>query len=89
MDHEPQSTDEPYDPAPPGPPTKHELALMIWMAVFPTLIALNLILGSILSHLNLVLRTFVLVSLAVPVVIYALMPRLHRSRDWLIRRRGI
>ena len=26
-------------PAVPGPPTKHQLALMIWLAVFPTLTA--------------------------------------------------
>ena len=25
----------------PGPPTKHQLALMIWLAVFPTLTVLN------------------------------------------------
>ena len=28
-----------------GPPTKHQLALMIWLAVFPTLLVLNLALG--------------------------------------------
>jgi antibiotic biosynthesis monooxygenase (ABM) superfamily enzyme len=28
-----------------GPPTKHQLALMIWIAVFPTLTVLNLTLG--------------------------------------------
>jgi hypothetical protein len=28
-----------------GPPTKHQLALMIWLAVFPTLTVLNLALG--------------------------------------------
>ena len=28
-----------------GPPSKHQLALMIWLAVFPTLLALNLLLG--------------------------------------------
>jgi antibiotic biosynthesis monooxygenase (ABM) superfamily enzyme len=30
---------------PVGPPTKHQLALMIWLAVFPTLTVLNLTLG--------------------------------------------
>ena len=28
-----------------GPPSKHQLALMIWLAVFPTLTVLNLALG--------------------------------------------
>ncbi len=30
-------------PGIPGPPTKHQLALMIWLAVFPTLTVLNLL----------------------------------------------
>ena len=32
-------------PAAPGPPSTHQLALMIWLAVFPTLTVLNLALG--------------------------------------------
>jgi hypothetical protein len=60
---------------------------MIWIAVFPTLTALNLALGPWLAHLNTVLRTFALVSVAVPVVIYGLMPRLHRLRAGLLARR--
>ncbi len=59
-----------------GPPTKHQLALMIWLAVFPTLTVLNLALGDWLSALTPVLRTFVLATIAVPIVIYGLMPQL-------------
>jgi antibiotic biosynthesis monooxygenase (ABM) superfamily enzyme len=44
-------------PAVHRPPTKHELALMIWLAVFPTLTVLNLALGEWLSTLGPVLRT--------------------------------
>jgi hypothetical protein len=44
----------------PGPPSKHQLALMIWLAVFPTLTALNLVLGDWLRTLTNVERTFVL-----------------------------
>ena len=36
----------------PGPPTKHQLALMIWVAVFPTLTVLNPALGDRLHTLN-------------------------------------
>jgi antibiotic biosynthesis monooxygenase (ABM) superfamily enzyme len=63
-----------------GPPSKHQLALMIWVAVFPTLTALNLALGAWLTHLGPILRTFVLATIAVPIVIYLVMPRLHRLR---------
>ncbi len=68
------------------PPTKHQLALMIWVAVFPTLTILNVALGGWLSTLNPVLRTFVLATIAVPIVIYGLMPHLHRVRSVLVAR---
>ena len=67
-----------------GPPSKHQLALMIWLAVFPTLLVLNLILGDWLRTMTPVLRTFVLATIAVPIVIYGLMPQLHRLRRRLL-----
>nr|CAA9346788.1 MAG: hypothetical protein AVDCRST_MAG46-2328 [uncultured Nocardioidaceae bacterium] len=73
-------------PTVPGPPTKHQLALMIWLAVFPTLTVLNLALGDWLSTLTPVVRTFLLATLAVPIVIYGLMPQLHRLRGRLMTR---
>lgn len=72
---------------PVGPPTKHQLALMIWIAVFPTLTIINLTLGPYLKDMNPVLRTFVLATIAVPIVIYGLMPRLHRIRGRILARR--
>ena len=72
--------------APVGPPTRHQLALMIWLAVFPTLTVLNLALGDWLADLTPVLRTFTLATIAVPIVIYGLMPQLHRGRARLLTR---
>ena len=68
------------------PPSKHQLALMIWLAVFPTLTLLNLVLGAWLRTLPTVPRTFVLASVAVPIVIYGVMPHLHRARGRLLSR---
>jgi antibiotic biosynthesis monooxygenase (ABM) superfamily enzyme len=59
---------------------------MIWVAVFPTLTVLNFALGSWLSTLSTVVRTFVLATIAVPIVIYGLMPQLHRLRGRLLSR---
>ena len=73
-------------PPRPGPPTKHQLALMIWLAVFPTLTVLNLALGDWLAPLTPIVRTFVLATIAVPIVIYGLMPHLHRLRGRLLTR---
>ena len=62
------------------PPTQPQLAVMIWLAVLPTLIVLNLALGHWLHTMSPVVRTFVLVTIAVPIVNYGLMPRLHKVR---------
>ena len=69
------------------PPSKHQLALMIWLAVFPTLVVLNLTLGRLLRDLGVVPRTFILATVAVPIVIYGLMPRLHHLRARLLASR--
>ena len=73
-------------PRPLGPPTKHQLALMIWLCVFPTLTVINLALGDWLRQMSPVLRTFVLATIAVPIVIYGLMPQLHKVRARLLMR---
>ena len=83
MSSRPTAT-QPSAPTPIAPPNKHQLALMIWIAVFPTLTALNLTIGPWLSDSGPVLRTFVLATVAVPIVIYGLMPRLHRIRRYLL-----
>ena len=54
--------------------------------VFPTLTILNLALGDWLKTLTPVVRTFVLATIAVPIVIYGLMPHLHRARAGLLSR---
>ena len=68
------------------PPSRHQLALMIWLCVFPTLTALNVTLGDRLDSMSPVARTFVLATIAVPIVIYGLMPHLQRARGHLFSR---
>ena len=77
-------TDPQNSPAPIPPPSRHHLALMIWLCVFPTLTALNLTFGDRLASMSPVARTFVLATIAVPIVIYGLMPHLHRARARLL-----
>jgi antibiotic biosynthesis monooxygenase (ABM) superfamily enzyme len=59
---------------------------MIWLCVFPTLTIINLVLDDWLRSMSPVLRTFVLATVAVPIVIYGLMPHLHRLRARLLTR---
>ena len=70
------------------PPSKHHLSVMIWLSVFPTLTVINLALGDWLKTLSPVLRTFVLATIAVPIVIYGLMPSMHRARTRLLTSRA-
>jgi antibiotic biosynthesis monooxygenase (ABM) superfamily enzyme len=42
------------------PPSKHQLALMIWLCVFPALTVINLLLSGSLRTMSPVTRTFVL-----------------------------
>lgn len=76
----------PADPLP--PPSRHQMAVMIWLAVFPTLLALNLTIGRLINGLPMSVRTFVLASIAVPIVIYGLMPQMHHLRARLLARSG-
>ena len=80
-------TDTHTAPAPTPAPTRHQLALMIWLCVFPTLAALNVTFGAWLDSMSPLVRTFVLATIAVPIVIYGLMPRLHQARARLLARR--
>jgi antibiotic biosynthesis monooxygenase (ABM) superfamily enzyme len=59
---------------------------MIWLAVFPTLTALQLLLADLLDGLPLVARTFALSTLVVPLVVYLILPRLQRVRAALVSR---
>jgi len=70
------------------PPSKHQLAFMIWLAVVPTLVVLNLTLGSLLRDASVLLRTFVIATVAVPIVIYGVMAQLHKLRVRLYLRRA-
>jgi antibiotic biosynthesis monooxygenase (ABM) superfamily enzyme len=80
------TTQNPSRPTP--PPSRHQLALMIWLCVFPTLTVLNVGLGDWLAPMSPVVRTLVLATIAVPIVIYGLMPHLHRARVRLLSRGG-
>jgi antibiotic biosynthesis monooxygenase (ABM) superfamily enzyme len=69
------------------PPSKHQLALMIWLCVFRRLTVINLTFGNWLRTMAPVMRTFVLATIAVPIVIYGVMPHLHRLRVRLLTSR--
>ena len=70
---DPPHAEGPPAPSPVGPPSRHQL---------------NLTIGPWLTDVGPVLRTVVLATIAVPIVIYGIMPRLHRVRSRLLTARA-
>ena len=66
-------------------PSRHQMAVMIWLAVFPTLTVLQLLLGGLLRDTPMVVRTLVLATIAVPIVVYGILPLLQSLRARLTR----
>ncbi|SDL99824.1 hypothetical protein [Nonomuraea jiangxiensis] len=69
--------------------SRHHQALMVWIAVLPTLTVLQLALGGLLEPVPPYLRPPIVATLVVPIVVYGLLPRLQRARARLIRGREI
>lgn len=64
--------------------TQHKRAFIIWLAIYPLITILYYLLGSYLILLPLILRTFILTAIAVPVMFYFLVPLLNKLfRNWL------
>ena len=72
----------------PAPPSQHVIALMIWIAVTPTLLAINLLLGPLMAGIPVIPRTIITVTIAVPIVIYGIMPPLHKLRRRWVKTRS-
>lgn len=61
-----------------APLSPHRQAVTVWLAVLPTLTVLQLLLGHLLAEVPPMLRPPIMATFAVPIVVYALMPRLVR-----------
>jgi antibiotic biosynthesis monooxygenase (ABM) superfamily enzyme len=61
-----------------APVSPHRQALTVWLAVLPTLTVLQLVLGDLLAEVHPYLRPPIMATLAVPIVVYGVMPRLAR-----------
>ncbi len=67
-------------PAKPGeaPPPRYKMAVVTWLAVFPTITAIFLLLSPVLNALPLLLRTLLLTLIMVTLMTYVVMPRMTR-----------
>lgn len=68
-------------------PKKWKMAVLIWLAIYPLITLIFILLG---PHLMLItplpLRTLAITLIAVPVMVFILIPTLQKLlRNWLIR----
>lgn len=66
------------------PPPRWKTAVMVWIAIYPSITLLLWLAGPLLMRLPLMLRTLVLTGILVPLLVFALLPFLQkRLRRWL------
>ena len=67
-------------------PPKYKTAIMIWVAIYPTINIIMLLLGDSLNNLVLPLRTLILTMILVPLMVYVLLPVANKIfKNWLIK----
>lgn len=73
----------PSKPGEPSPP-RYKMAVVTWLAVFPTITAIFLLLSPVLNALPFLLRTLLLTLIMVSLMTYVIMPRMTRLfSPWL------
>ena len=67
---------------PPGPSAaapRRATAVLVWLAIYPTITVLSWLLLPLLDRWPLPLRTATLTLIAVPIVVFVLLPALQRA----------
>lgn len=68
----------------PGPPNRVRLALLLWLAIFPMLTVLLVVINPIIGNAPLPVRTGVATAILVPTIVILVMPRImSRFAVWL------
>jgi antibiotic biosynthesis monooxygenase (ABM) superfamily enzyme len=63
---------------------KHKRAFLVWLAIYPLITVLFLVLGDHLIIFPVPLRTLILTLIAVPIMAYVILPFYYRIFDkWL------
>ena len=69
-------------PRPMIPPPRYKMAIVTWIAIFILIVIINLLFGSFLASLPMLLRSFVLTVGLVGLMTYVVMPRMIRLFSW-------
>lgn len=66
------------------PVNKHKMELLTWMVLYPMITRLLVLLGPVVGHLALPVRTFLLTAIIVPTMVYLVMPiATSKLKFWL------
>jgi hypothetical protein len=68
------------------PAPKIKMAVLIWMAIYPTINLIFFVLGDFLATLPILLKTLVLTLILVPLMVFVFTPLLTKIfRKWLFK----
>lgn len=68
------------------PPPKWKTAVLIWVAIYPSITLLSMLFGTQLQRLALPLRTLIMTAVLVPLMVFVLLPLLNKLfKPWLHR----
>jgi antibiotic biosynthesis monooxygenase (ABM) superfamily enzyme len=67
-----------------GPPPRHRFALIVWIAIYPTITTVLQLSGPLIGEWPLPVRTLALTAVVVPLMVFVLLPTLQRAfAGWL------
>jgi antibiotic biosynthesis monooxygenase (ABM) superfamily enzyme len=69
-----------------GAPPRYRQALLVWLAIYPTITLLLELGGPVINDWPLPLRTLALTAVAVPLMVFVLLPTLQRALAGWLRR---
>jgi antibiotic biosynthesis monooxygenase (ABM) superfamily enzyme len=76
-------------PLPPALPSIHVRAFITWLAIFPLVAVLLMVLGPLLEPFHPIWRSFILTAIVVPVAVYFVVPKLFAGYGKLVKRKAL
>ena len=65
-------------------PPKWKFAIMVWLAIYPTITLVTFLIGDYIKNLPLPLKTLLLTGILVPTMVFILLPFLRKIlANWL------
>ncbi|MFY7988822.1 MAG: hypothetical protein ACOVNP_08080 [Flavobacterium sp.] len=65
-------------------PPKWKFAVMVWLAIYPTITLVTFLIGDYIKNLPLPLKTLIMTGILVPLMVFVLLPILRKlMSNWL------